>query len=79
MIDILLTKEVLSTTYCESLIVDDRAGGHVIFIGTVRNHTSKKKVLYLDFEAYGPMAEKEMTQPLIAYKAPAGSSLHLLG
>ena len=67
MIDILLTNEILSSSACESLIVDDRAGGHVVFIGTVRNHTSKKKVLYLDFEAYGPMAEKEMRK--IAEKA----------
>ena len=43
------------------------AGGHVIFIGTVRNHTSDKAVLHLIFEAYGPMAVKEMRK--IAVKA----------
>ncbi len=60
MIDILLTENVLSASHCESLITDDKAGGHVVFIGTVRNHTASKGVKYLDFEAYGPMAEKEM-------------------
>ncbi len=60
MIQILLTEDQLSPSQCESFIADDAAGGHVIFIGTVRNNTSKKTVLYLDFEAYGSMAEKEM-------------------
>lgn len=60
MIDILLTDQVLSKSQCETLIEDPMAGGHVVFIGTVRNHTSDKTVLYLDFEAYRPMAEKEM-------------------
>jgi molybdopterin synthase catalytic subunit len=29
-------------------------------VGTVRNHSKGKKVLHLDFEAYEPMALKEM-------------------
>jgi len=60
MIDIRLTDKELSASECESMIADDKAGGHVVFIGTVRNHTAFKEVLHLDFEAYGPMAEKEM-------------------
>lgn len=60
MIDIRLTDKELSPSECESLIQDDKAGGHVVFIGTVRNHTAKKEVCYLEFEAYGSMAEKEM-------------------
>ncbi len=60
MIDIVVTEEVLSASKCEELIADDKAGGHVVFIGTVRNHTSAKEVLRLEFESYGPMAEKEM-------------------
>ncbi|WP_235297762.1 molybdenum cofactor biosynthesis protein MoaE [Portibacter marinus] len=60
MINVKLTIDPLSVTACEKMIEDDQAGGHVVFIGTVRNHTSSKKVLFLDFEAYGPMAEKEM-------------------
>lgn len=60
MIDILLSDKTLSVEKCTAIIQDDSTGGHVIFIGTVRNHTSGKGVQYLDFEAYGPMAEKEM-------------------
>jgi molybdopterin synthase catalytic subunit len=36
------------------------AGGQAIFIGTVRNQTQNKKVVKLVFEAYTPMALKEM-------------------
>lgn len=36
------------------------SGGIDIFIGTVRNATKGKTVLKLEFEAYGPMALKEM-------------------
>ncbi len=36
------------------------AGGINIFAGSVRNHTKGKKVIKLDFEAYTPMALKEM-------------------
>jgi molybdopterin synthase catalytic subunit len=33
------------------------SGAEVIFIGKVRNHSHGKKVLYLEYEAYEPMAE----------------------
>ncbi|WP_205500818.1 molybdenum cofactor biosynthesis protein MoaE [Rufibacter psychrotolerans] len=36
------------------------AGGIDIFIGTVRNHAQGKEVTKLVFEAYAPMALKEM-------------------
>ena len=62
MIDIVVTEKELSPSTCEELIADEKAGGHVVFIGTVRNHTSSKEVLFLEFEAYGSMAEKEMTK-----------------
>jgi len=60
MVDIRLTDQLLSSKVCEQFIQDDKAGGHVIFIGTVRNHTSNRNVLHLEFEAYAPMAKKEM-------------------
>lgn len=66
MIDILLTDKPLSVADCTAMVADEKAGGHVIFIGTVRNHTKDKTVLYLDFEAYGPMAKKEMHKIAVA-------------
>lgn len=37
-----------------------QSGGIDVFIGTVRNSTKGKVVVRLDFEAYEPMALKEM-------------------
>lgn len=43
-------------------IQDDVCGGMVLFIGNVRNQTANKKVLHLEFEAYEPMALKELSK-----------------
>ncbi len=50
----------LSVTDCYSMASSPNAGGQAIFVGTVRNQTQNKKVLKLVFEAYTPMAIKEM-------------------
>ena len=42
-----------------------RAGGIVLFSGEVRNHNSGKEVIYLEYEAYIPMAEK-MIKEIVA-------------
>ncbi len=60
MIDIKLSEKALSESECFQLVSDPSAGGTVVFVGTVRNQTKGKKVVRLDFEAYGPMAKKEM-------------------
>jgi len=38
----------------------EETGAINLFVGTVRNHSKGKTVLHLDFEAYEPMALKEM-------------------
>lgn len=60
MIDILISESSLSLDACLEKVTDPSAGGIAIFVGTVRNKTSNKEVVRLDFEAYIPMAEKEM-------------------
>jgi molybdopterin synthase catalytic subunit len=50
----------LEVADCSLLVRCPEAGGQALFIGTVRNQTQDKKVLKLLFEAYIPMAEKEM-------------------
>lgn len=44
----------------EAFVQDVSCGGIVSFIGTVRDNTAGKEVLYLEFESYEPMAIKEM-------------------
>jgi len=58
--DIQIFDTPLSTEACERFVADPGAGGLAIFVGTVRNQTKGKEVLKLEFEAYEPMAIKEM-------------------
>jgi len=44
----------------EALVASDDAGAIVTFIGTVRNNARGRDVTALDYEAYGPAAEKQM-------------------
>ena len=37
-------------------------GAVVTFLGTTRNGTGDRKVLYLEYEAYEPMAEKKLAE-----------------
>jgi molybdopterin synthase catalytic subunit len=59
-IDIELNSTPLSISACETFIESPDAGGAVVFIGTVRNKTQAKTVTRLEFEAYAPMAIKEI-------------------
>ena len=55
---ILITHDKLSV---EDIVSETRAndkGGVVTFLGTIRDTTDNNRVLYLEYEAYGPMAEK---------------------
>lgn len=57
-----ITSETLSIDACRELIVAPKNGGECIFVGTVRNMTKGEEVTKLVFEAYEPMALKEMTK-----------------
>lgn len=62
MIDIQISDKPLDQLKGQEMGLDAGSGGVVDFIGTVRNATQNKTVLHLDFEAYIPMAIKEMTK-----------------
>lgn len=66
MIDVKLKKTHLSEQECLNAVEDHSAGGTVIFVGTVRDETRGKKVVRLEFEAYEPMAVKEMEKIAVA-------------
>lgn len=61
-IQILLTENTLNTEACRLAVQHDAAGGQVLFVGTVRDQTKGREVVRLEFEAYEPMAIKEMTK-----------------
>ena len=62
MIDIKIYDRDLVTAEAEQFVTNDESGGIVIFVGTVRKFTKGKEVVRLEFEAYKPMAIKEMTK-----------------
>jgi molybdopterin synthase catalytic subunit len=45
-----------------------KAGGIVLFSGEVRNHNAGKEVLYLEYEAFVPLAEKTIKEIVTAAK-----------
>ncbi len=43
-------------------VMDEDAGGIVLFVGTIRNQTNGKKVKGLEYEVYRPMAERQIAK-----------------
>ncbi|MGB0984571.1 MAG: molybdenum cofactor biosynthesis protein MoaE [Saprospiraceae bacterium] len=61
-IDIQLLERNLDSAEAEAFVTNENCGGIVTFVGTVRKFTKGKEVQRLEFEAYEPMAIKEMTK-----------------
>lgn len=61
-IQIILTDQELSAEHCRKFVSVGSSGGQVMFTGTVRDHTGDRNVHHLEYEAYAPMAIKEMTR-----------------
>jgi len=59
-IDIQILDSPLSIDQCYTFVMDEKCGGICLFIGAVRNFNKGKEVTKLDFEAYSPMAIKEL-------------------
>lgn len=60
LIDIQIKDTLLDNEACLDFVNHPEAGGNVVFVGTVRAQTKGRRVLKLEFEAYEPMAIKEM-------------------
>ena len=61
-IDIKISSTPLNPEDANAFVTNELCGGIVTFIGTARKFTQNKEVLRLEFEAYEPMAIKEMTK-----------------
>ncbi|HVW12189.1 MAG TPA: molybdenum cofactor biosynthesis protein MoaE [Mucilaginibacter sp.] len=57
---IIITDKRLDIRACIDWVMTPQSGGIDVFIGTVRDATKGRKVVRLEFEAYEPMALKEM-------------------
>lgn len=82
-IDIQLLKRDLDSSESEAFVTNENCGGIVTFVGTVRKFTKGKEVQRLEFEAYEPMAVKEMRKIaetiLLKYPAQRVSIHHRVG
>ena len=79
MISVKISEEKINPKDSYDDVVDPGVGGTVQFLGTVRNQTKGKKVLRLEFEAYEPMAIKEMNkiaETIVAQWSATHVSIH---
>lgn len=60
--DILITTEILNTQEITGQVMKDSYGALVTFTGVTRRYTGGRKVLYLEYEAYRPMADLKLRE-----------------
>ncbi|MHB8577950.1 MAG: molybdenum cofactor biosynthesis protein MoaE [Dehalococcoidia bacterium] len=56
-----LTSAPLDADGCARAVRTDASGAIVLFYGVVRNHNDGRAVLFLEYEAYPELAERQMT------------------
>ena len=55
-----ITRKPIDPTKVLESVLDDSAGGVVLFIGTVRNSNRGRRVTAIDYEAYKEMADRKI-------------------
>ena len=59
---IYITSDPLDDASITDIVADNAHGATVLFQGITRNNTGTREVLFLEYEAYAPMAEKTLNQ-----------------
>src|SRR6188508_2532959 len=57
-----LTRNAIDYHALAESVRDPHCGGVALFLGTVRDLTGEQVTVFLDYEAYPPMAEKKMAE-----------------
>ena len=57
-----ITHDVLDPESITSRVKHNAAGAVVTFLGTTRDHTGDRRVLFLEYEAYRPMADQQLAR-----------------
>ncbi|PPK86131.1 molybdopterin synthase subunit MoaE [Neolewinella xylanilytica] len=70
--DILLSDQPLSLDQCRDFVAHPSCGGLCFFVGTIRDLNLGETVTHLEFEAYAPMAIKEMRKIAVAAREKFG-------
>jgi molybdopterin synthase catalytic subunit len=78
-----LTRETIDYHALTESVRHDSSGAVVFFLGTVRDLTGDEVTVFLDYEAYAPMAEKKLAEIEAEVRAtwPVGdiAMVHRLG
>ncbi len=69
-----ITNQPLDIQKIIDSVITPESGGIDVFIGTTRNHSKNRPVLFLEYEAYEPMALKKMEH--LEQEAQTKWSLH---
>ena len=57
-----ITHDELDPESITGRVKHDAAGAVVTFLGTTRDHTGDRRVLFLEYEAYRPMADQQLAR-----------------
>jgi molybdopterin synthase catalytic subunit len=57
-----LTRDVIDYQALTESVRDPHCGAIALFLGTVRDLTGDHRTVFLDYEAYAPMAERKMAE-----------------
>ena len=57
-----LTRDPIDYHALTESVRDPHCGAVALFLGTVRDLTGEQVTVFLDYEAYGPMAEKKLAE-----------------
>ena len=63
--DVWITADVIDADEVVSRVGSDSDGAVVVFHGITRDHNDGRSVLYLEYEAYSPMAEEMMSRIIV--------------
>ncbi len=55
-----ITAQAIDPALLLAAVADEGSGGMVLFLGTVRDHAQGQQVVALEYEAYEPMALRQM-------------------
>ncbi len=67
--EVLITDQPIDDQSLVAQVKTDRDGAVVTFLGVTRDHNDGRSVLYLEYEAYQPMAEQKMLEIIAEMKA----------
>ena len=74
-----ITRDELDPGAVASLVGRPGAGAIVTFVGTTRDNTDGRRVLFLDYEAYRPMADQQLlrvAEEMLARWELTGVAIH---